>query len=175
MSNNSSENWRSAVAYPSHTIASSDLTRGQKRPVSTLHKPSSRETSVEQDTRSVALDLGLLSLNSESRQVHYLGSSSGSLFASLVQARKTEDRDKDVPSTESSTGIDKSRHNKWPLDPQNLEDVRKAVNSLYDQLRKVWTAKPWQRLKSLTQGLSGSSNSHGLWCPVEAIFPSHAS
>lgn len=36
------------------------------------------------EARSVALDLGLLSLGSDSRQLHYLGTSSGRLFTSLI-------------------------------------------------------------------------------------------
>lgn len=38
------------------------------------------------EARSVALDLGLLSLNSDSRQTHYLGTSSGRLFTRLIGA-----------------------------------------------------------------------------------------
>jgi hypothetical protein len=67
-------------------------TWGTKAPPPISRDPSSRESSVEQDTRSVALDLGLLSLNSDSRQLHYVGSSSGSLFASLVRAGASSKR-----------------------------------------------------------------------------------
>ncbi|KIW08195.1 hypothetical protein, variant [Verruconis gallopava] len=42
------------------------------------------ERPLSEEARSVAFDLGMLSLNSDSRQTHYLGSSSGRLFTSLV-------------------------------------------------------------------------------------------
>ncbi|KAJ8107845.1 hypothetical protein OPT61_g8584 [Boeremia exigua] len=38
------------------------------------------------EARSVALDLGLMTLNSDSRQTHYLGTSSGRLFTRLIGA-----------------------------------------------------------------------------------------
>lgn len=78
---------------------------GAKQPAAITHGPSSRESSVEQDTRSVALDLGLLSLNSDSRQLHYVGSSSGSLFASLVQAGSSRSR---LQTTTSPYEVDSS-------------------------------------------------------------------
>lgn len=44
----------------------------------------SQEKPFATEARSVALDLGLLSLGSDSRQLHYLGTSSGRLFTSLI-------------------------------------------------------------------------------------------
>lgn len=52
-----------------------DLTQEQSLP---------QQQSFSTEARSVALDLGLLSLGSDSRQLHYLGSSSGRLFTSLI-------------------------------------------------------------------------------------------
>jgi len=91
---------------------------------------------VEQDTRSVALDLGLLSLNAESRQVHYLGSSSGSLFASLLQTRtrggsQFEDKMRDSSEARDIHGGD------IQTGSSHAEELRKVVQSLYEQLRKV--------------------------------------
>jgi len=110
--------------------------RGRKRPLSNLYAPENRETSVEQDTRSVALDLGLLSLNAESRQVHYLGSSSGSLFASLLQTRtrggsQFEDKMRDSSEARDIHGGD------IQTGSSHAEELRKVVQSLYEQLRKV--------------------------------------
>jgi hypothetical protein len=42
------------------------------------------------EARSVALDLGLLTLNSDSRQTHYLGTSSGRLFTRLIGTRSPD-------------------------------------------------------------------------------------
>ena len=110
---------------------------------------------MEQDTRSVALDLGLLSLNPESRQVHYLGSSSGSLFASLLQTKNTGGSSfgnsrRDDPSTEVHGGNDGDNR----IDMSQLEDVRKVVESLYEQLRKVceWRDFPQPRLLITSSG-----------------------
>jgi hypothetical protein len=97
------------------------------------------ESSVEQDTRAVALDLGLLSVNETSEQVRYLGSSSGSLFASIFQARasmhghlvRRTDSDfskKDNDNTGTNSFISKSF---------DLEDIRDATNTLYELLRRV--------------------------------------
>lgn len=44
------------------------------------------ERPVSVEARSVAIDLGMLSLHSDSRQKHYLGSSSGLLFMKLIGA-----------------------------------------------------------------------------------------
>ncbi|CZR52007.1 uncharacterized protein PAC_01884 [Phialocephala subalpina] len=100
----------------------SNSMRGQKRPLSTIQGPSSRETSVEQDTRSVALDLSLLSLNSESRHIHYLGSSPGSLFASLFQARKNGDSRNDSSLREAQDGVEGDCYSAWPVDMPHLEE-----------------------------------------------------
>ncbi|KAH6708929.1 hypothetical protein BKA61DRAFT_696904 [Leptodontidium sp. MPI-SDFR-AT-0119] len=115
----------------------SPLLSRPRRPLSNLYRSAIRETSVEQDTRSVALDLGLLSLNPESRQVHYLGSSSGSLFASLLETKNIGgslfgNSRRDDPSAEFHGGNDGDNR----IDMSQLEDVRKAVQSLYEQLRK---------------------------------------
>lgn len=50
----------------------------------TQERTQPQEQSFPTEARSVALDLGLLSLGSDSRQLHYLGSSSGRLFTSLI-------------------------------------------------------------------------------------------
>ena len=119
---------------PGHDDASRGATvyRGRKRAASTLY---SSNRSVEEDTRSVALDLGLLSLNSDSRQVHYLGSSSGSLFASLLLARE-----KSEANTQSSQN--QVSHNDPPFkadnrDASHLENVRKSSLNLFNLLQKV--------------------------------------
>lgn len=115
-----------------------------KRPLSSIEGPPSQESSVEEDTRSVALDLGLLSLHSDSRQLHYLGSSSGSLFASLVQAKRAND---------SNFGGSKGRASSQEVDDAlrvgyesssnpnlvQFDVMRAAISSLYAQLRKVRT------------------------------------
>ena len=119
----------------------SNLPRGEKRQLSSLYDSSGRITSVEDDTRSVALDLGLLSLNSESRQVHYLGSSSGSLFASLFQARKGGENLSGTLPNKGPQNILRSHednyHSTDNLAALHLDQVRKPVDKLYARLQEV--------------------------------------
>ncbi|KAJ5572752.1 hypothetical protein N7450_009736 [Penicillium hetheringtonii] len=71
--------------------------------------------------RSVAIDLGMLSLQSDSRQKHYLGSSSGLLFAKLMSL--------DNEQLSDPAAIQKRR-----LTPQRISD--EIYKSLYSKLRK---------------------------------------
>lgn len=72
--------------------------------------------------RSVAIGLGMLSLQSDSRQKHYLGSSSGLLFAKLMSL--------DNEQLSDPAAIQKRR-----LTPQRISD--EIYKSLYSKLRKV--------------------------------------
>lgn len=72
--------------------------------------------------RSVAIDLGMLSLQSDSRQKHYLGSSSGLLFAKLLGL------DNEIRPEQ---GASQARR----LTPQRIS--AEIYRSLYDQLRQV--------------------------------------
>jgi hypothetical protein len=110
-----------------------------KRPGATSHGPSSRDSSVEQDTRSVALDLGLLSLNSDSRQLHYVGSSSGSLFASLVQAGANSSKFSRSKATTSSEEIDSAlrQGDESAANVNLVNTMKEEISSAYAQLRKV--------------------------------------
>lgn len=74
--------------------------------------------------RSVAIDLGMLSLQSDSRQKHYLGSSSGLLFAKLMGL--------DNEHQSEQTTIQARR-----LNPRRISD--EIYQSLYTKLRKVTT------------------------------------
>lgn len=78
-----------------------DVIQPPKAPPSEVPIPTSKRTysSISEyplqegfadEARSVALDLGLLTLNSDSRQTHYLGTSSGRLFTSLIGAGSPE-------------------------------------------------------------------------------------
>lgn len=115
---------------------------GLKRPLPSVHSRSNRESSVEQDTRSVALDLGLLSLNSDSRQLHYLGSSSGSLLASLVRTGSSHNSSfGGLRATTSSAEIDDTVRSGYEsstnLNLVQFDVMRASINGLYAQLRKV--------------------------------------
>lgn len=71
---------------PEQTIEPSS---SRKRPHTALETSSSHAVSdpaPAAEARSVAVDLGMLSLHSDSRQTHYLGSSSGLFFTNLIGA-----------------------------------------------------------------------------------------
>ncbi|KAJ5692618.1 hypothetical protein N7462_002041 [Penicillium macrosclerotiorum] len=72
--------------------------------------------------RSVAIDLGMLSLQSDSRQRHYLGSSSGLLFTKLL-------------GLDSEPSPAQASFQARPLAPRRIPDG--IYRSLYDQLQKV--------------------------------------
>ncbi|KAL4926351.1 transcription factor domain-containing protein [Aspergillus undulatus] len=62
----------------------------RKRPYAAVQASNSNEVSAPTpaaEARSVAVDLGMLSLHSDSRQKHYLGSSSGLFFTNLIGAQ----------------------------------------------------------------------------------------
>lgn len=135
-----------------------------------------QERSFDQDARSVALELGLLSLNSDSRQRHYLGSSSGRFFASLFLARKPATTSATDTSSAYSPNGSGGREN-----PANraidialvLPEYQKDVEDLFNQLRKVWSQFSF---KSYTaQHLIDSTMSTRVQCALEPIFQSHAS
>lgn len=67
----------------SHIAGRANTTLGKR----TRESASDDETSIRKRARQMALDLGLLSLDINASQVQYLGSSSGSFFASLLQGR----------------------------------------------------------------------------------------
>ncbi|KAL2671582.1 hypothetical protein Neosp_014172 [[Neocosmospora] mangrovei] len=71
---------------PAATIQSPALqTMSRKRSAEASEQPD-HDGSFPERAHSVAVNLGMLSLNSDSPQKHYLGSSSGLLFANLIGA-----------------------------------------------------------------------------------------
>lgn len=61
---------------------------------------SDHDESFPEKAHSVAVDLGMLSLNADSSQNHYLGSSSGLLFANLIGASP---KARDAPSAHETS------------------------------------------------------------------------
>ncbi|KAJ5087182.1 hypothetical protein N7456_010798 [Penicillium angulare] len=74
--------------------------------------------------RSVAIDLGMLSLQSDSRQRHYLGSSSGLLFAKLM-------------GLENDSPLGQAAGQARRLNTQRISN--EIYRSLYDKLRRELT------------------------------------
>lgn len=104
-----------------------------KRTYSTLTEQPPQE-GFPDEARSVALDLGLLTLNSDSRQTHYLGTSSGRLFTSLIGAGSPE-----TPLSARSGKTPKFPSFSSPSHTKPFAQARKskeACKNLYDSLRK---------------------------------------
>lgn len=88
------------------------------------------------EARSVALDLGLLSLGSDSRQLHYLGTSSGRLFTSLIGLGLPETTIPAAASNAPSSLSQPSAHGKSaPF--AYAKRQKEASRLVYDILRKV--------------------------------------
>ena len=66
------------------------LNSSSKRAYSSTHE-NETDAPFQTEARSVAHDLGRLSLNADSREKHYLGSSSGLIFSYLVQTGSPSD------------------------------------------------------------------------------------
>ena len=115
---------------------------GLKRPFLNHPNESDHASSLEQDTRSVALGLGFLSLNSDSRQLHYLGSSSGSLLASMVQTGRPRGDIRHgtrptAPSPEMDPGSGTVHQQTTTQNMVQFDILRTSVSDLYAQLRRV--------------------------------------
>ncbi|KAL2807780.1 hypothetical protein BJX63DRAFT_60528 [Aspergillus granulosus] len=86
------------------------------------------------EARSIAMDLGMLSLHSDSRQKHYLGSSSGLFFTNLIGA------DSEALSTTSpASGAGSQRNRPLPSEKQSgnspsLETFRLLYRKLSKEL-----------------------------------------
>lgn len=74
------------------------LSQPYKRPADVMTAEENDAASIAEGAHSVAHDLGMLSLNSDSSQKHYMGSSSGLLFTNLIGAYPSKERSR--PSVE---------------------------------------------------------------------------
>lgn len=96
------------------------------------------------EARAVALDLGLLTLNSDSRQTHYLGTSSGRLFTRLIGAGS--------PDAAVGAGSDRSAgsssiHNSSKFGAYaHAKRLKESCRLLYDTLRKSLPSEDDARL-----------------------------
>ena len=116
---------------PSHAPPSnseSGALAAGKRPYDSVEN-SEIERPLSFEARSVAMDLGMLSLHSDSRQKHYLGSSSGLLFMKLIGAGAGIQASGSVPST-----FPASAHRRRVSSHRPSGEI---YNSLYSSLEKV--------------------------------------
>ncbi|KAH8889008.1 hypothetical protein GQ53DRAFT_870729 [Thozetella sp. PMI_491] len=82
------------------SLSATQLSQSHKRPAEASVSDDNDAVSIAEGAHSVAHDLGMLSLNSDSSQKHYMGSSSGLLFTNLIGAYPPSDRSR--LSTEDS-------------------------------------------------------------------------
>ena len=108
-----------------------------KRAYASVEESSELDRPFSEEARSVALDLGLLSLNSDSRQKHYLGSSSGRLFTSLIGAESTKSSPASTGSPTSLAALRKPR----PF--AHGRKYKEVIPELFSRLRKVSCFKLW--------------------------------
>ncbi|KAH7126635.1 fungal-specific transcription factor domain-containing protein [Dendryphion nanum] len=100
-----------------------------KRTYASIADPMNQD-SFGEEARSVALHLGLLTLNSDSRQTHYLGTSSGRLFTSLIGA----DSPDTIPRRSASVTSSVSPGYSGPF--AYTKRAKDSCRMLYDSLRK---------------------------------------
>jgi len=86
------------------------------------------------EARSVALDLGLLTLNTDSRQTHYLGTSSGRLFTSLIGAGSPETPPQSARSRAVNQPLLSTPGTTGPF--AHTKRARDACHALYDTLKR---------------------------------------
>ncbi|KAF2137192.1 uncharacterized protein K452DRAFT_278809 [Aplosporella prunicola CBS 121167] len=96
-----------------------------KRPHTTMASSGS-ERPLAEEARSVVTDLGMLTLNSDSRQRHYLGSSSGLLFTRIIGAGP-----EDFSSPQQGDG------RSVPRDNHTIEPTRSERSRAFAQHRQA--------------------------------------
>lgn len=104
----------------------------------TQEQTQSQEQPFTTEARSVALDLGLLSLGSDSRQLHYLGASSGRLFTSLIGLGSPETTTQAPASNTPSSLSQPSLYGK-PGPFAYAKRQKEASRQVHDILRKVYS------------------------------------
>lgn len=87
----------------------------------------------------MALNLGLLALNANGSQVHYMGSSSGSFFASFLQNESHGTTNHGDLS--SDFGFAQETANDLSESETTLEGPDPKIKALYDILRTVSTQR----------------------------------
>ncbi|KAF5550745.1 pyrimidine pathway regulatory 1 [Fusarium mexicanum] len=122
-----------------------DISISSVLPVSTISRKRSAEASGHSDqdesfperAHSVAVNLGMLSLNIDSPQKHYLGSSSGLLFTNLIGASPPS-----VESTPQGPQGDKyAGELEWSDDVVAQDQNRKYYQELYNLLKQELPSK----------------------------------
>ncbi|KAH6691728.1 hypothetical protein F5X68DRAFT_166316 [Plectosphaerella plurivora] len=124
---------RGSLVQPDGEIDMSSSTTSMKRRADSDATSLAHETFPEQ-AHSLSVNLGMLSLNSDSNQKHYLGSSSGRLFANLIGASPSSDGSS--PAVVNDNTIMSTMPPEWPATPLPMQLLRQRYCSLHEILRR---------------------------------------
>lgn len=115
-------------ATPSSSTLQQPRESGQLKRTAEVSNMSDHDESFPEKAHSVAMDLGMLSLNADSSQNHYLGSSSGLLFANLIGAS---------PRSRDSPSVNETRSQSFMLEDEPLIDpARRSFAQHYRALHQ---------------------------------------
>jgi hypothetical protein len=120
----------------------------RKRAVDEIDE-SDHDSSVTEGAQSVATNLGMLSLNSDSSQRHYIGSSSGILFTALIGASPLSESSAMKPVLHSHSSMPSSH-----LTLPSQDVIQKCYHSLHLLLRQVSTPTYVDETRLIREALS---------------------
>ncbi|KAL4898062.1 fungal-specific transcription factor domain-containing protein [Aspergillus ambiguus] len=120
----------SQLALAGTIIDTTEDANPPKRTYTEFRASDTSDSPVTVEARSVAMDLGMLSLHSDSRQKHYLGSSSGLFFTRLIGA------DHDVSPSASPQSSSASARGSQRRRVSQVHNPQDKYRLLYDKLLK---------------------------------------
>jgi hypothetical protein len=139
---------------------------------------SEKERHFSDQVRSVAIDLGMLSLNTDSRQRHYLGSSSGLLFTRLIEA----DNDPRTRTPQSMQGGMQTSGEWEGLIPEkrsrfigHARPMKQTHQWLYNKIRSVRNLGYFRRENLSLSFSTGSTSQRRFFIFGADILPSDSS
>lgn len=109
-------------ATPSSSTLQQPRESGPLKRTAEVSNMSDHDEAFPEKAHSVAVDLGMLSLNADSSQNHYLGSSSGLLFANLIGAS---------PRARDSPSAHESRSQSFMLEDEPLVEPARRSSALH--------------------------------------------
>ncbi|KAL5452703.1 hypothetical protein PMIN06_005884 [Paraphaeosphaeria minitans] len=122
------------------TVETEDTASPPKRNFAATQEQVPHDQPFATEARSVALDLGLLSLSSDSRQLHYLGTSSGRLFTSLIGLGSPETMAQARAGNTPSIYSQPSPSGK-PVPFAHAKRLKESCRLVYETLRKSLPAR----------------------------------
>lgn len=175
---------RSADTLSRSTLQQQSRESGPLKRTADVSNMSDHDETFPEKAHSVAVDLGMLSLNADSSQNHYLGSSSGLLFANLIGASPRSRESSSVCETGSRSftledePLVEPAHRSYALHyralhqflRQNLPKKDEALLLVHHYIR--WTHPDYPVLEpdSLLQGLDALYECASSTLPEDDVF-----